>query len=74
VARDEEQDWKAYARAVLVFSLTGWLVLYTVLRTQGAQPFNPQGFASGPWDLSVNTATSFVSNTSWQFYAGESRA
>ncbi len=71
VAPDEEQDWKAYARSVLVFSLASWLALYVVLRTQGAQPLNPQGFSSGPWDLSFNTASSFVSNTSWQFYAGE---
>lgn len=71
VAPDEEQTWKEYARSVLVFSLASWFVLYLVLRTQGAQPFNPQRFASGPWDLSLNTATSFVSNTSWQFYAGE---
>src|ERR1700722_2719644 len=67
----EEQDWKAYARSVLLFSLGSWLVLYVVLRTQAIQPFNPQGFASGPWDLSFNTAASFVSNTSWQYYAGE---
>src|SRR5450631_3189387 len=71
VAPREEQDWKAYARSMLVFSFASWLVLYLVLRTQGAHPFNPQGFASGPWDLSFNTASSFVSNTSWQFYAGE---
>jgi len=42
-----------------------------VLRTQRLQPFNPLGFHSGPWDLSFNTASSFVSNTSWQYYAGE---
>jgi K+-transporting ATPase ATPase A chain len=71
VAPREEQDWKAYARSMLVFSFASWLVLYLVLRTQGAHPFNPQGYASGPWDLSFNTASSFVSNTSWQFYAGE---
>jgi K+-transporting ATPase ATPase A chain len=45
----EEQDWKAYARSVLMFSLAIWLVLYVVLRTQGAHPLNPQGFASAPW-------------------------
>jgi K+-transporting ATPase ATPase A chain len=71
VTPGEEQDWKAYARSVLVFSLASWLVLYAVLRTQGIHPLNPQGFASGPWDLSFNTASSFVSNTSWQFYGGE---
>jgi K+-transporting ATPase ATPase A chain len=67
----EEQDWKGYARSVLIFSLGGWIVLYVVLRTQGIHQFNPQGFVSGPWDLSFNTASSFVSNTSWQFYGGE---
>ena len=67
----EEQDWKGYARSVLIFSLGSWIVLYVVLRTQGIHPFNPQGFISGPWDLSFNTASSFVSNTSWQFYGGE---
>jgi K+-transporting ATPase ATPase A chain len=71
VTPDQEQDWRAYARSVLVFSFASWLVLYAVLRTQGIHPFNPQGFASGPWDLSFNTASSFVSNTSWQFYGGE---
>src|ERR1700730_4349951 len=71
VASREEQDWKGYARSVLVFSLGSWLVIYAVLRSQGIHPFNPQGFVSGPWDLSFNTASSFVSNTSWQYYAGE---
>jgi len=71
VDASEEQDWKAYARSMLLFGLGSWLVLYIVLRTQGIHPFNPQGFVSGPWDLSFNTASSFVSNTSWQFYAGE---
>jgi potassium-transporting ATPase potassium-binding subunit len=67
-----EQNWKQYARSLLLFSLVGWLVLYVILRTQTSAPFDPQGFrASGPWDLSFNTASSFVSNTSWQYYAGE---
>jgi potassium-transporting ATPase potassium-binding subunit len=67
----EGQDWKAYARSVIVFSLFSWLALYLILRTQGIQPFNPQGFHSGPWDLSFNTASSFVTNTNWQYYGGE---
>jgi K+-transporting ATPase ATPase A chain len=72
VRPDEEgQDWKAYARSVVVFSLFSWLALYLVLRTQGIQPLNPQGFHSGPWDLSFNTASSFVTNTNWQYYDGE---
>jgi K+-transporting ATPase ATPase A chain len=72
VDRHTEQGWKEYARSALLFSLASWLALYAVLRTQSIQPFNPQGFThSGPWDLSFNTASSFVSNTSWQYYGGE---
>src|SRR5262249_62411518 len=52
---DEGQDWKAYARSLIVFSLLFWVLLYAILRTQGIQPFNPDGFRSGPWDLSFNT-------------------
>src|ERR1700755_2430178 len=65
------QDWKAYARSVIFFSLFGWLALFVILRTQTLHPFNPEGFHSGTWDLSFNTASSFVTNTNWQFYAGE---
>ena len=65
------QDWKAYARSALAFSLVSWLGLYLILRTQGAHPLNPQGYGAGPWDLSFNTASSFVSNTNWQYYGGE---
>ncbi len=67
----EDQDWKAYARSLVLFSLFSWVLLYLILRTQGIQPFNPEGFHSGPWDVSFNTASSFVSNTNWQFYGGE---
>jgi len=65
------QDWKSYARTVLVFSALSWLLLYLILRTQSIQPFNPEGFGSAPWDVSFNAASSFVSNTNWQFYGGE---
>ncbi len=71
VSPDEEQDWKEYARSVVLFSLFSWVALYLILRTQGIQPFNPHGFDSGPWDVSFNTASSFVSNTNWQYYGGE---
>jgi potassium-transporting ATPase potassium-binding subunit len=65
------QDWKAYARSVILFSLAGWLVLFLILRTQTLHPFNPENFHSGTWDLSFNTASSFVTNTNWQYYGGE---
>jgi potassium-transporting ATPase potassium-binding subunit len=68
---EREQDWKAYGRTVIVFSVVFWLLLYLILRTQGIHPWNPQGFRSGTWDVSFNTATSFITNTNWQFYAGE---
>ncbi|MGZ4269196.1 MAG: potassium-transporting ATPase subunit KdpA [Solirubrobacteraceae bacterium] len=71
IAPDRGQDWKAYARSVVFFSLFGWLVLFAILRTQTLHPFNPQGFHPGTWDLSFNTASSFVTNTNWQYYAGE---
>jgi K+-transporting ATPase ATPase A chain len=66
-----EQDWKAYARSVIVFSVVFWLALYVILRTQGIHPFNPEGFHSAPWDVTFNTASSFVTNTNWQYYGGE---
>jgi K+-transporting ATPase ATPase A chain len=65
------QDWKVYARSVILFSLAGWLVLFLILRTQTLHPWNPDGFHSGTWDLSFNTASSFVTNTNWQYYGGE---
>ncbi len=68
---DREQDWKSYARTVIVFSALFWVVLYVILRTQGIQPFNPAGFDSGTADVSFNTVSSFISNTNWQYYGGE---
>src|SRR6476646_2549369 len=65
------QDWKAYARSLLVFSGLFWLALYLILRTQTLHPWNPQGFHSGTWDVTFNTVSSFVTNTNWQFYGGE---
>jgi K+-transporting ATPase ATPase A chain len=65
------QDWKAYARSVLVLSGLFWLALYLILRTQTLHPFNPQGFHSGTWDVTFNTTSSFITNTNWQFYGGE---
>jgi K+-transporting ATPase ATPase A chain len=67
----EGQDWKAYARSLIVFSLLFWVALYVILRTQGIQPFNPQGFHSAPWDVNFNTTSSFITNTNWQYYGGE---
>jgi K+-transporting ATPase ATPase A chain len=71
VRPDEGQDWKGYARSLIVFSLLFWIALYLILRTQGIQPFNPQGFNSAPWDVNFNTTSSFITNTNWQYYGGE---
>ena len=68
---NRRQDWKAYGRSLVVFSLLFWLALYLILRTQSIHPFNPERFHAGPWDLSFNTTSSFVTNTNWQYYGGE---
>jgi potassium-transporting ATPase potassium-binding subunit len=68
------QDWKAYAKSLIIFSLAGWLLLYFILRTQTLWNFsglNPQGFHSAPWNVTFNTTSSFVTNTNWQYYGGE---
>jgi potassium-transporting ATPase potassium-binding subunit len=65
------QDWKAYAHSVLVFSALFWGVLYLILRTQGIHPWNPSDLSSGTWDVSFNTTSSFITNTNWQYYGGE---
>jgi K+-transporting ATPase ATPase A chain len=66
-----EQGWLGYTAAVLVFNATGFALLYAILRLQGVLPFNPQGFAGVAPDLAFNTAVSFVTNTNWQSYGGE---
>ncbi|SMC72852.1 potassium-transporting ATPase subunit KdpA [Rhizobium sp. RU36D] len=68
---DKEQNWLGYTLAMLAFSLAGFLALYAMLRLQAYLPLNPQGFSGVPADLAFNTAVSFVTNTNWQNYAGE---
>src|ERR1700735_1342152 len=69
------QDWKSYARSLLIFSLAGWLLLYLILRTQNAfyvpHALNPLGYHSAPWNVTFNTVSSFLTNTNWQYYSGE---
>jgi len=69
---DREQDWKAYATSVLVFSAMGVLVTYAILRLQAVLPINPNRLGEVPPALAWNTAVSFATNTNWQAYAGES--
>ena len=68
----EEQHWLTYAVAMLAFNLAGFVVLFALQRLQGALPYNPQEMAAVPSDLAFNTAVSFVTNTNWQNYGGES--
>lgn len=67
-----EMSWKAYAIALLVFNALGTLFVYAMQRLQAWLPLNPQAFASVSPDSSFNTAVSFVANTNWQGYGGES--
>jgi K+-transporting ATPase ATPase A chain len=67
----KEQDWKAYAASLLVFSVLGVLGVYAVERLQALLPLNPDRLAAVPPALAWNTAISFVTNTNWQAYAGE---
>ncbi|WP_152046807.1 potassium-transporting ATPase subunit KdpA [Aureimonas psammosilenae] len=67
----KEQSWLGYTLAMLAFNAGGFLLLYLLLRFQGVLPLNPQGFAGLAPHLAFNTAASFVSNTNWQSYGGE---
>ena len=69
---EEEMDWKKYARSVLVFSGIGLVFLFLLQLVQGVLPGNPQGLSGVKWDLAFNTSASFVTNTNWQAYSGES--
>ena len=72
VKSDEQMTWKKYAACVLLFSGVGLLLLFLLQLLQGFLPGNPQGLPGVPWDLSFNTAVSFITNTNWQAYSGES--
>lgn len=67
-----EQHWLAYTLAMLVFHIGGFLLLYALLRLQHLLPFNPDGQGPMAEDLAFNTSASFVTNTNWQNYGGES--
>jgi K+-transporting ATPase ATPase A chain len=72
VKPDVEQSWIVYGVAMLMFSLAGSVSLYAIFRLQDVLPLNPQGFPALAPELALNTAISFVTNTNWQFYSGES--
>jgi potassium-transporting ATPase potassium-binding subunit len=68
----QEMRWTQYALAMLIFNLLGALIVYAVQRLQGYLPLNPQAFGAVTPDSSFNTAVSFITNTNWQGYGGES--
>ncbi|GEL43652.1 potassium-transporting ATPase potassium-binding subunit [Methylorubrum extorquens] len=67
----QEQTWLAYAGAMVLFNVAGFVLLYALLRLQALLPLNPAEQAAVAPDLAFNTATSFVTNTNWQSYGGE---
>jgi K+-transporting ATPase ATPase A chain len=74
IREDHEQRWTQYAMSLLAFSLFAFLFPYALMRLQGLLPLNPQGFGASQVspDQSFNTAISFMTNTNWQWYSGES--
>ncbi len=72
VREDREQHWTGYAFGMLIFSLVGVVLLYAMQRFQDVLPLNPAGMSAVPEGLAFNTAVSFVTNTNWQSYGGES--
>lgn len=72
VDEKREQHWLTYTVAMLLFHVGGFLIIYGVMRLQAVLPFNPAGQGTVAADLSFNTAISFITNTNWQNYGGES--
>jgi K+-transporting ATPase ATPase A chain len=71
IAPRKNQHWTHYALAMLATNVVGWVILYAILRLQHLLPWNPQGMPPMAPDLAFNTAVSFVTNTNWQAYGGE---
>lgn len=69
----EDMTWKTYFKSVVWFSLFGFIILFALGCLQKILPFNPQHIDNLSWDLSFNTAVSFITNTNWQAYSGESQ-
>jgi potassium-transporting ATPase potassium-binding subunit len=68
---DQEQKWTRYAGAMVIFSAVSFVFTYVIIRIQGSLPLNPQHLGAVPQALSFNTAASFLTNTNWQNYGGE---
>lgn len=72
INKAEEMNWKSYTASLLLFNLTGFIILFLFLILQGYLPLNPQNLQGTSWHLALNTAVSFMTNTNWQSYSGES--
>ena len=72
VDREEQMTWKKYAVSVMIFSGIGLVFLFLLQLLQGVFPRNPQHLSGVKWDLAFNTSASFITNTNWQAYSGES--
>jgi K+-transporting ATPase ATPase A chain len=70
-APDREQDWKGYAKSVLIFSIAASAVVYAIQRLQGHLFLNPDHLKAVPSHIALDTAASFITNTNWQYYGGE---
>ncbi len=71
INENEEMDWRAYARALIYFNVIGFVFLFVLQLVQKHLPLNPYHLSNVSWDCAFNTAVSFVTNTNWQSYAGE---
>lgn len=71
VDKEEQMSWKKYALCALLFSLAGFVLLFLINMLQGYLPLNPEGLPGTSWHLAFNTTASFVTNTNWQAYSGE---
>jgi len=74
VDKDEEMGWQRYAFALVIFNIACGVLLFAMLLLQGVLPLNPQKLGPFSWHLALNTAISFMTNTNWQNYGGESTA
>jgi K+-transporting ATPase ATPase A chain len=71
IDKTKKMGWREYAASIIIFSLLGFLILFVMLLTQNLLPLNPQNLQGLSWHLAFNTAISFITNTNWQSYGGE---
>lgn len=71
VDKNEDMGWKKYAKAAVLFSVFGFIILFLLNLLQGKLPLNPEGIEGTSWHLGFNTTASFITNTNWQAYSGE---